>query len=172
MEEENPYRSPQAQLIEPVSDDSELATREGRLGAAILDGILSFVMVTPLAYFGGYFDQIRANSEAGRLFMPFSVMALWAAIGFAVFVLVQAYPLHAYGQTWGKRVCKIKIVGTDGAKPGLGRLLLRRYLPTNAASAIPGLSLVYGWVDILMIFRRDRRCLHDLIAGTRVVRAP
>jgi uncharacterized RDD family membrane protein YckC len=25
-------------------------------------------------------------------------------------------------------------------------------------------------VDVLFVFRRDRRCLHDLVAGTRVVR--
>jgi uncharacterized RDD family membrane protein YckC len=28
-----------------------------------------------------------------------------------------------------------------------------------------------GTLDALFVFRRDKRCLHDLIAGTKVVRA-
>jgi len=30
--------------------------------------------------------------------------------------------------------------------------------------------MLFHLVDCLFIFRQDRRCLHDLIAGTRVVR--
>ena len=35
--------------------------------------------------------------------------------------------------------------------------------------AILYVFVVVGLVDIALIFRRDRRCLHDLIAGTKVV---
>lgn len=31
------------------------------------------------------------------------------------------------------------------------------------------LTMVVAFVDPLFIFRADRRCLHDLIAGTEVV---
>ncbi|UHQ21753.1 RDD family protein [Lysobacter sp. 5GHs7-4] len=171
VEDENPYRSPQAALSDPVTEDGELASREGRLGAAILDTIIALVITLPIMYFGGYFDQIETNSEAGQMFMPIGVLALWGAIGFALFVLIQAYPLHASGQTWGKRVCKIKIVRMNGAQPSLGHLLLRRYLPINVISIVPVLGNVFGIVDVLMIFRADRRCAHDWIADTRVVRA-
>ncbi|WP_057159545.1 RDD family protein [Lysobacter sp. Root983] len=171
MEEENPYRSPRAQLVESTPVDGELASRFSRLVAIVLDTIIVFAITGPMAYFGGYFEQVRANSAAGRMFMPIGTLAFWTAIGFTAFALIQAYPLHAYGQTWGKRICKIRIVDMDGAKPSLGRLLLRRYLPINLASVVPILGNVFGIVDVLMIFRRDKRCLHDLIAGTRVIKS-
>jgi uncharacterized RDD family membrane protein YckC len=34
---------------------------------------------------------------------------------------------------------------------------------------IPYVYVVVGLIDSALIFRRDRRCLHDLIAGTKVV---
>ncbi|MEG3789251.1 RDD family protein [Lysobacter sp. CCNWLW3] len=168
-QDENPYRSPQAALIEPVAADGELADRVTRLAAAILDTIFSMAVFMPIAYFGGYFGQVMDNAAAGRQFMPVGVILLWSAIGFAVFVLLQGYPLHTSGQTWGKRVCKIKIVALDGSKPSLGHLLLRRYLPVSVVSSIPFVGMLGGLIDTLMIFRGDRRCAHDLIAGTRVV---
>jgi uncharacterized RDD family membrane protein YckC len=67
------------------------------------------------------------------------------------------------GQTLGKRLVGVRVVDVRGAPIGyvhaLGRLL------ATAAAAGPlgvGLALA-GW-------RADRRGLHDLLAGTRVVR--
>ena len=37
-------------------------------------------------------------------------------------------------------------------------------------SGIPFLGPILGIVNILLIFRGDRRCGHDLVANTRVVR--
>ena len=34
-----------------------------------------------------------------------------------------------------------------------------------------GLIPLYGLVDILFIFRSDRRCIHDMLAGAQVVEA-
>ena len=36
---------------------------------------------------------------------------------------------------------------------------------------VPMVGGIYGIVDILLIFRADCRCIHDFIAGTRVVQA-
>ena len=37
------------------------------------------------------------------------------------------------------------------------------------SGVIPYVLVVFGLIDIALIFRRDRRCLHDLIARTKVV---
>jgi hypothetical protein len=38
-----------------------------------------------------------------------------------------------------------------------------------SVSLVPGIGALAVTVDDLFIFRTDRRCLHDLIAGTKVV---
>ena len=169
MDEQNPYRGPDAAVAEFSSGD-ELAGRGARLGAAIIDGVIMLVILLPLMFMGGYVEAATAAAQAGGQ-VGFGTTALWVAIAFIVFAVVQGMPLNASGQTWGKKLLKIKIVDLDGAKPPLGRLLGLRYLPVQAVGVIPFLGGLIQIVNVLLIFRNDRRCGHDLIAGTRVVHA-
>ena len=169
MDEQNPYRGPDAAVAEFSSGD-ELAGRWARLGAAIIDGIIMLAVVIPVMYMGGYMQAATAAAQAGEQ-VPFGTTLMWAVIGFVIFVVVQGFPLNATGQTWGKKALKIKIVDLAGDKPPLGRLLGLRYLPIQVVSNVPMIGPVLALVDVLLIFRNDRRCGHDLIAGTRVVHA-
>ncbi|MCY1389879.1 hypothetical protein D9M71_46890 [compost metagenome] len=56
--------------------------------------------------------------------------------------------------------------------PELGNLLLKRYLVWWLLAYVPVIGVLLVMVDYLFIFRADRRCLHDLMAGTRVVQLP
>ena len=77
----------------------------------------------------------------------------------AVFVY-QIVLLTKDGQTVGKKAWGIRIVRMQtGANGGFVTNALLRLIP------------LYGLVDILFIFRSDRRCIHDMIAGTQVVEA-
>jgi uncharacterized RDD family membrane protein YckC len=127
MDEQNPYRGPDAAVAEFSSGD-ELAGRGARLGAAIIDGIILLVIIMPLMYMGGYMQAATAAAQAGQQ-VPFGTMLMWAVIGFVIFAVIQGFPLNATGQTWGKKALKIKIVDLAGNKPPLGRLLGLRYLP-------------------------------------------
>jgi len=169
MDEQNPYRGPDAAVAEFSSAD-ELAGRGTRLGAAIIDAIIMMVVVMPLMYVGGYWTTAMAAAAAGEQ-VGLGTTLMWAVIGLVVFAIVQAFPLNASGQTWGKKALKIKIVDLQGGKPPLGRLLGLRYFPIQLVSNVPFIGPVLALVDVLMIFRNDRRCGHDLIAGTRVVHA-
>lgn len=165
MNDPNPYRSPEAE-VRDVADDV-LAERGTRLGAAIIDVIILLVVLVPLMVFGGYWDVAMASGGQ----VPIGTTLLWGVIGFVVFVAVQFVPLNATGQTWGKRLLGIKIVDMAGSKPPIGRLLGLRYLPVQVAGNIPLIGPLLGLVNVLLIFRGDRRCGHDLIAGTQVVKA-
>lgn len=170
METHNPYQPPQAVLRDPQSQAADLAGRGQRLGAALLDTLFLLILFVPLMYVGGYFSTIMAAAQSGQE-PSFGYGLMWIAIGFLVFVALQAYPLSQTGQTWGKRIVGIKIVDLNGDKPSLGSMLGRRYLPVQLANAVPLIGPLAGLVNVLFIFRDDRRCLHDLIAGTRVVSA-
>jgi uncharacterized RDD family membrane protein YckC len=74
------------------------------------------------------------------------------------------------GQTIGKKIVGIRIVDLDNNVPALAKILGLRYLPTRAAALIPIMGSIYSLVDALFIFFPNRRCLHDLIAGTKVVK--
>jgi uncharacterized RDD family membrane protein YckC len=169
MDEQNPYRSPDAVVAE-IADGGGLAERGTRLAAAIIDGIIMLVLLLPIMYLGGYWTAAMAAATAGEQ-VGLGTTMMWALIGFAVFAAVQFIPLNATGQTWGKKLLGIKIVDMAGAKPPILRLLGLRYMPWHVGSNVPLIGPVLAIVNVLMIFRADRRCGHDLIAGTQVVKA-
>lgn len=169
MNDPNPYRSPEAVVADLSADDS-LASRGARLGASLIDGVIMFGILMPLMYVGGYWRAAMDAAASGGQ-PQIGTVLLWALIGFAVFAAVQFVPLNATGQTWGKKILGIRIADLEGGKPPIGRLLGMRYLPVHAVSNIPFIGPLAVLVDILLIFREDRRCAHDLIAGTRVVNA-
>lgn len=90
-------------------------------------------------------------------------------VGLVVLAVVggQSYLITTRGQTLGKMALKIQIVhATTGQLPGfVFGVLLREWLFFGAGMIVPFL----GVVDALFIFRSDHRCLHDLLAQTRVV---
>jgi uncharacterized RDD family membrane protein YckC len=62
----------------------------------------------------------------------------------------------------------IKIVDLDGRKPSILRLSVRSAIYMLVGS-IPFIGRLASLVDMLLVFRSDKRCGHDLVAGTRVV---
>ena len=97
---------------------------------------------------------------------PDNPLGLQGTIGASMLLFVALYTilLHALeGQTVGKLLVGVRVVGLDGEPPAVGAAILRFF--AYAVSALPlGLGFVMGGL------RTDRRALHDLIAGTRVER--
>ena len=171
MNDPNPYQAPDAPLPSaPLALDGAdvLAGRGERLGASLIDGVISLATFLPLAAVTGYFGKVMDAARGGEA-MSFLTMAGYVALAFVMFVVVQGYPLAKTGQTWGKKLLWIRIVDLDGAQPPLWRLIVLRYLPTQLLSLVPVAGNFYALIDALFIFRQDKRCLHDLIAGTQVV---
>jgi uncharacterized RDD family membrane protein YckC len=88
--------------------------------------------------------------------------------GLFTFLFSAAYStvLHTVaGQTLGKSLVGIRVVAVDGAPLTVGPAFLR-YL-AGFISLIP-----LGLGFLMAGLRRDKRALHDLIAGSRVERLP
>ncbi|HXI35642.1 MAG TPA: RDD family protein [Burkholderiales bacterium] len=155
----NPYAAPQA-VVQDQAEEIDLATRGQRLLAAIVDAIVFMVASFASMLISGR-DFAAAAADP---YTPLT-LALMGAIG-----LVNLYLLHRYRATIGKLALKIRIVGVDGGEIALWRIVFLRGLPQWIVSAIPFVNLL-TIVDVLFIFGGARRCVHDYIAGTIVVRA-
>ena len=96
-------------------------------------------------------------------------------LGVAGYLVINGLLLHKRGQTVGKALVGIMIVSRQtGEKAKLWRLILIRalffpllYLPV--LFPLVGALALLPVIDQAFIFRRDRRCLHDLAADTCVV---
>ena len=102
-----------------------------------------------------------------------AILGLAAVVlGALVLLVIQVYLLSVFGQSIGKKMVGTRIVKvTDGSNPGfVGAFLLRSVVP-GMIGGIPYVGGCFSLVNILCIFGEERRCIHDHIAGTRVVEA-
>ncbi|MEX2222925.1 MAG: RDD family protein [Candidatus Rokuibacteriota bacterium] len=83
-------------------------------------------------------------------------------LGAAFHVVYHTVLVGGCGQTLGKMLMGVAVVRRDGAPAGYGRALLR------CMGAVLG-PLTLGLDRLLMLGRRDRRSLSDLVAGTRPI---
>ena len=86
------------------------------------------------------------------------------------YLLYQTYLLSTTGQTVGKRLLNVSVVRwEDEGPPGFFRAVFLRCLVPALIALIPGTGLVFLILDPLFILGGERRCLHDWLAGTKVI---
>lgn len=113
---------------------------------------------------GSFVENETGNlSTLGIVFIVLGVICLIALL------VVNLRLLGRQGQSLGKKWAKVRVVRADGSPASLGRLVGLRYIVNSMIGVIPMVGSVYGLIDILFIFRGDRRCIHDMIADTKVV---
>lgn len=171
----NPYAPPKAEVSDATDTQVvEPASRGIRLGAALLDALVGFVIALPmliglipaLIRGGGepidMGDAVTAALGGGALITGLLAIA-WIVV---TFILVKRN-----SQTIGKKFVGIKVVRSDGSHASLGRIFWLRNVVNALPGAIPFVGNVYGLVDHLFIFGDKRQCIHDKIADTIVVKA-
>jgi uncharacterized RDD family membrane protein YckC len=128
-----------------------------RLAAFGLDVLLS---MTLYAVGGSVVEYVFSSlgkdlSLSDRPGVSTAVLAIWLLVYFA-------YPIAVGGRTPGMALVGLEVVTTNGGDVNAQRAILRTlFLP---------LSIIFVGIGILMILiNRQRRGLHDLIAGTAVV---
>ena len=174
-DEINPYAPPAESqpAVEFADPGDQLAGRFTRLAAAIADGLIVGAIVLPVQLLSGTFQR-SLSQEVGPL-----EQLLLSLLGIVAMLAINGYPLLNRGQTVGKMLTNIQIVDADSDKllPFV-RVYVYRYLWTLplvfVVMLIPGamdnaLISVITLIDSLLIFTASRRCLHDHIAGSRVV---
>ena len=174
-----------------------VASVAGRLGAYLLDWLVTFIVSCVLLSAGGLIvllssDMGRRDPSDGALNAALVVASLIAPVWFMLTLAGWVWQ----GQTIGKLALRLRIVGPTGEPPGVGRALVRLfvYLLSNlpVAALLPGLALLallrrqgeapLQWTlpalalltptvlsFLLLLFDHQHRALHDRVAGTRVL---
>lgn len=142
---------------------SVLAEPGTRLAAHLVDQLAISLPPIGCAFLGIMSGPMMEN-EGGILFAILMLLGVLASLGVLGY---QLYLQSTLGQTLGKRMLGIKVLRMDGSRVSLGRLLLLRNLVPVAINLACGL---FSIVDALFVFAADRRCLHDHIADTKVVK--
>ncbi len=144
------------------------ASRLARLLAQILDGLILMFASIPVMFLLNVGSELDWDTVLETGILPVDQVLHFTAVGIFVYLLVNGYHLWYFGQTLGKKMMRIAIVDANDRVPSFGKIVGLRYIPFQLAGAIPGLALI-SLVDVLLIFRTDKRCLHDMLAGTRVI---
>ena len=151
----------------PLGAHGEAATARygARVAAWMIDAVVIYAlwillaMLVALAVLSGS-DTSSAEGESGVLF----------AIGVFLLPLTPLYSalLHRYwrGRTLGKLALRIAVVRRDGSTVSLGQSLVRSYVRIVFLVFFPLWVLDALWP----LWQDERRSIHDLAAGTMVVR--
>lgn len=168
IDDPNPYQAPQSSADPRPTRAARhrLAGRIERLLASILDTLVYFPSMLCLAL--GNAAQFLTDDVTTTPDRAGTVGLLLAGFSWLVVFGLQLFLLCTRGATLGKRILKLRVVGVDGRPAGVVQLVLLRSLIPALFGFCCG---IFSLIDALFIFGEERRCLHDLLAGTVVVNA-
>jgi len=153
-----------------TEENNDLAGRGARLGAVIIDALIIFPILFGIAKATGFWNTMLPRLANGiPLSMEENIVAF--LVGQTLFLILNGVFLNNNGQTIGKKIMNIKIVSMERKQVGIIKLYTLRYLVFSFVNQIPAVGSLINLVNILFIFGKERRCLHDRIAGTCVIKA-
>ena len=148
-----------------MSAELVLAGRGRRLVATLIDVVLVPAVAIFLMLVTGVLEHAADWSANGR------PMLRVFALGVVSYLLLNVWLLWQRGQTVGKAIMGIAIVSNrSGNKAPFWRVAIRAlFFPTLYLIVWP-LAAAFPLIDQVLIFGKRRRCGHDYVCGTSVVR--
>ncbi|MDQ1098662.1 MULTISPECIES: RDD family protein [Chryseobacterium] len=143
-----------------VNINFNIASVGERMLAFIIDLLIKVAYVIVVLYlFFGILDLGRLLAGMDR----WSVIAIYIALTFPVYIYPVILESLMEGQTPGKKVMKIRVVKIDGYQAGFGDYMIRwvfRIIDTSFAGVIGLIS---------MIVSKNNQRLGDMASGTAVI---
>lgn len=133
-----------------------------RLGALVIDLALFCAVFFPVTRVvkGVWLMRAADHRWVNGLFITDPLCLIFLAVMFLYFVVLEGLA----GATLGKWALGLRVVDTEGSRPGLRRGFVRNLL--RLVDGLPAFSLL----GILLILRSPERArFGDRVAGTRVV---
>jgi uncharacterized RDD family membrane protein YckC len=153
---ENHINKPTGDLIanEVYEAPTNYADFFTRFGAIVIDAILIFVVQLVLMLpFGGIFNREPSGSES-------IISVIISLIAFLYYPIMESSKHQA---TFGKKALGLRVTDLHGKPIRFGKAFLR-----NICKIISGAILLIGY--IMAAFTEKKQALHDLIAGTLVLK--
>lgn len=137
-----------------------------RVVAKMVDNILLMIPGQLVLGLLGFSESLAsAKADPSRLGLVMKVMVIQSLVGVVLAANYNGWMVARYGATVGKMLVGLKVVRAGDLAPlGFGRAFGRYF-----AELLNGLTLGIGYA--MVVFRADKRALHDLIAGTQVIRS-
>ncbi|MDJ0769678.1 MAG: RDD family protein [Ilumatobacter sp.] len=144
-----------------------------RAGAVLIDGLLAIPFLIPtivvLVVGPTEAETCTIEGEPGLCDVPtagtIGVAFVLAAVGLLVYLAIYCRRVGRTGQSWGMGAAGYRVVDARTGQPiGTGRSVARWF--ARVVSALP-CYLGFLWP----LWDEERRTFHDMIVGTRAVRA-
>ncbi|HAE19396.1 MAG TPA: hypothetical protein DIS80_00335 [Verrucomicrobiales bacterium] len=183
MSEENPYTPPVNQVEDPPIQSAVPSSHNyASLGARFSGKLIDVLIMIPLGLVIGIgyafvsppkdiaVEKTSDLFSMGATGYGYGEALLLAVLGMAAYIGIQWTFWASTGQSIGKKAMKTQIVNLDGSQASAKTIALKRYAIMSLIANVPVAGSLVSLIGVLLIFRRDRNCLHDDIAKTRVVK--
>ena len=183
MSEENPYNPPVNQVEDPPIQSAVPSSHNyASLGARFSGKLIDVLIMIPLGLVIGIgyafvsppkdiaVEKTSDLFSMGATGYGYGEALLLAVLGMAAYIGIQWTFWASTGQSIGKKAMKTQIVNLDGSQASAKTIALKRYAIMSLIANVPVAGSLVSLIGVLLIFRRDRNCLHDDIAKTRVVK--
>ena len=121
---------------------------------------LDWFMVSLVIIFFGVIALLFVSEKSTQIIIAVSILCVIPIVNFIYHVVMEASPKQG---TYGKQILKIKVTDLLGERVGFGKSLGR-----NLAKILSALTLFIGY--LYSFFNTKRQCLHDVVAGTLVIK--
>ncbi len=150
----------------------QLAGIGRRFVAMFIDGLIFSPVTVGGMFLFGLFNPQQAGAHPEQMGALNPSLILFMLVVLGLNFAYEGFMLQIRGQTLGKMAMGIKVVRPDGGDISGGQAWIR----PAVRSGINFIPLVGGCAGLVnyfwAVFTKEKTCLHDLAAKTRVVKLP
>ena len=143
-----------------------------RLLAWVVDAIIMAIIITMILLCTSLGAILNLVKEGTSLTLTLYSLIELVQVGLVIEILFILYyisiPVRNHGQTFGKKMLKIRVVNDNGEDVNFSTLFMRQAIAEQLLGALTfGMSYIEN--ALLALFRKDKKSISDVFANTKVI---
>lgn len=126
----------------------------------LLASVLDWFMITGIFIVLIFICLVAIKDKSTQMVVAISLLATVPIVKIIYHIIMESSAKQA---TYGKQLLKIKVCDMQGERINTGKAISR-----NLAKILSVLTLFIGY--LFSFFNRQQQCLHDMVAGTLVIK--